>query len=110
MAIDLAGDAGLFLADFAESVVYRPRTGAPRTIQAIVDRSPPGPIAEAPGAQAPTLRLDVLNDSEAGIRAADLDTGGDRVDVAVRPGGPVTTRRIVLLLDGDEAMLRLEVR
>ena len=112
MTLPLAADAALFLADFAEPVVYRPAAELPRTIQAVVDRSPPRGLDEAPGVALPVTRLTVINDPVAGVAAASLDTGLDRFDVPVRCGGPATSRAIVpgQAFTQDAGMLTIEVR
>lgn len=117
MAIDLANDAGVFLNDFAEAVVYRPLVGPPRSIQAIVDREPPAWLreppawlAEADGVLVPQLHVVVRNDEAAGIGADEVDTGGDRVDVPVRVGGTAVTKNVVRIVQQDAGLLRLEVR
>jgi len=108
MTLDLTGDAQTFLHDFGETVTYKPRSGKPRAIKAVVDRSPPAPVE--PGAIAPLATITVANDQHEGIASDQLDTGGDEVDMAVRVGAEPTTRTITALLDQDDGMITLEVR
>jgi hypothetical protein len=116
MTLDLAADAALFLTDFAEAVIYKPRptlavpAPAPRTIQAIVDRNPPAFLMEADGFSVPTIHLVVRNSASAGISSAEVDTGGDQVDVPVRLGEAAVTKSIVRIVQQDAGILRLEVR
>lgn len=110
MPIDLAADAAVFFSDFAETVVYRPREGEPRTIQALVDRDPPEALGEDVTTRTPVLHVTVRNDSVAGITAAEVDTGGDRIDLPLRVGGSATTRPIVGIVRQDAGLVTLEVR
>ncbi len=116
MTLDLASDAALFLGDFGESIVYKPRptqavpSPAPRTITAIVDREPPAFLLEANGLAVPTVHIIVRNSATMGISSDEIDTGGDQVDVALRLGQAATTKRIVRIVQQDAGILRLEVR
>ena len=107
--IDLAADAEAHFGDFAEAITYRPRVGDTRVINAVVNRSPPAPLGP-PGTLAAQLTIAVANSEETGISAAELDTGGDSIDVALRVGGTPETRRIARLAVQDAGILVLEVR
>jgi len=110
MALDLTQDAAVYLSDFGEAVVYRPRAGQPRPIRALVDRSPPAPVAEAPGALAPRIRLVVRNDDRLGVSSREVDTGGDRVEVAVRLGRAPESLAVVRVAAQDAGLVELEAR
>lgn len=106
----LVDDVLAILPDLGEPVVYRPASGAPRTIHALVERLPPEDYAdvEVPG---PVVRITVANHHIYGISSAELDTGRDVVDVAVRAGERPVARPIAGLV-GPHARgaLTLEVR
>jgi hypothetical protein len=116
MTLPLAADGALFLADFAETIVYKPRptqtvpSPAPRTITALVDREPPAFLLEADGLAVPTVHVIVRNSATTGISSSEVDTGGDQMDVALRLGQAAATKRIVRIVSHDAGLLRLEVR
>lgn len=106
MADDVLGT----IADFGESVVYRPRCGAPRTVGAIVERLPAEMFADV-GVSGPVIQITVANDPTTGISSAELDLGRDQVDVAVRVGGEAETRPIGAIVGPhDRGAITLEVR
>lgn len=96
--------------EFAEVIEYYPKVGRPRMINALVDRKPPEQIVEVQRGIAPLLTISVANHATNGISAAELDTGGDRVKLALRCGGKPELRTISKLVDHDSAMLTIEVR
>lgn len=95
-----------------EQVVYVPRTGSPRVIQAIVSRNQLSPISELPGNSRPVVNIviSVQNNAVCGIASTEIDTGGDRVRLSRRKGAPVEDRPIANVISHDAGMLRLEVR
>lgn len=103
----------LLMAQFGESVVYRPREGMPRTLTAIIDREPPQAVI---GTEAPTFKymVTVIADRTAatygGIEATEVDTGGDKIDLAPRPGNAVSSRQVAVVLQSDHGALVLGVR
>ena len=108
MAIDLQADSSTFTADFAESIVYRPLSGIPRTIQALVTRG--SPESMQPHGVAPRFTIMVRNNHRYGIASDEIDTGGDCVDVAERYGETAETRSIASIMSHDPGMLTIEVR
>ena len=138
MAIDLLKDFRKIRVDFQESVTYYPLTGAafggffgsgyfpkvyfpavyfgnggiaaplPRVINAIVDRNP---IAPTPaGSDSPVLHVWVDNDDTTGISSAEIDRGGDRLEVAQVIGKTKVQRVINRILRQTLGWLQLEVR
>mgnify|MGYP007100062069 FL=1 len=103
----------LLMAEMGERVVYRPLNGKPRTITAIVDRNPPEAVS---GTEAPTFNytVTVIADMQAatygGIEAIEIDTGGDKIDLAPRRGNPVASRQVAVVLESDSVALVLGVR
>jgi hypothetical protein len=110
VGLDLAADALRMLADFGETVVYVPREGEERTIQAIVERGDAAPVPGAADGLSPQVRLTVANDATEGIASSELDTGGDRVRAAPRVGGEARTMEITRILYHDSGALVLELR
>lgn len=107
---DIAADAATFVNEFSESVVYRPFGGTARTISALVNRFPPNQLPGVPEASLPSVVLTVRNNATTGISSTELDTGGDRLDVAIRYGETASTREIARLLKSDAGLVVIEVR
>jgi hypothetical protein len=85
-----------------EQVTYHPRSGDARVIRAVVRRNALSPLAEA-SVLSQDLHIGFLNrsmsaaddpDGFGGVSTAELDTGGDMVEIADRVGAP--TRRFPL--------------
>src|SRR4051794_19966417 len=74
---------------FGEQVIYKPRDGASRPINAIVDRQPPERMTPDGEVFMPKIEIEVANNSTSGISAAEMNNGGDKVTVALRKGGIV---------------------
>ena len=108
MPLDMTQDAAIFVADFCESITYRPLDGIPRTIQALVTRG--SPESMQPHGIAPKFTIMVRNDHRHGIASDEIDTGGDRVDIAERYGEMAETRSLASIMSHDPVMLTIEVR
>lgn len=87
--------------EFGEEIVYKPHGGLPRTITAIVNRTPPAPPPGATEVVVPRLTITVENHATRGILLSDCDTGGDLVELAVRAGGTAEERTIGHPLNDD---------
>ena len=108
-----AGTVFLNSDHFAETVTYYPhRFGAaatPRSISAVVVRRQVSTFA--PDEQiVPEFEVHVANSSTTGISSSELNTGGDRIGLAVRIGETATRRTIQDLSEHDEGMLVLLCR
>lgn len=99
-----------FLDEFAEDIKYLPAGGGQREIRAIIDREPPTDLDGAPHGQAPRCTITVANNSTTGISSSEIDTGGDKVELAMRMGETVQQRRITKIASQDAGMMTLEVR
>lgn len=106
--MDISADTDVFFGDFAEWVIYRPLNGIPRSVKAIVDRSPPESMS--PHGLAPRMTVMVANDPSDGISSREIDTGGDMIDVADRVGCDATSRPIAQITSHDEGFITVEVR
>lgn len=93
---------GLF-AEFGESIVYRLAGGGLRSISAIIDRNPPaiyGPNSEV---ILPSFILRLKADPRRGVRASEVNSGGDEVDLIAKVGDQVFTRKTVLQLVSSDS-------
>ncbi len=90
------------LEGWGETVVYRPRGGVPRPVRALVDRSPPAIPVGGMEHVTPQLVVTLEADAVRGVLPAELDTGGDLVEVALRKGGAPEARPITKLLHGED--------
>ena len=79
----LAGDTN----GEAESVVYLPHDGPPRTIRAFVERQTPDGRDGLRPRTVPIVMIVVENDRRRGIASKEIDMNADKVRVAQRPGG-----------------------
>lgn len=98
------GLAPMLLHVHGEPVTYRPRTGPPRTINAIVQYDVPQEANTSP-----ITLVEVSVDPEQGITEAELDQGGDQIELPLRRGGPATRRKIASHTRPVAGMMTLEV-
>lgn len=96
--------------DFAESVVYYPFSGEPRSIDVVVERQQVQLNPEDGDTLTPVFIVHVANDATEGISSDELNVGGDRIELAVRVGETPTLRTVMRLLGHDEGMIDLECR
>jgi hypothetical protein len=88
----LQADAAFIMADVdaipgSEEVVYTKPDGTTRTINAVVQRDPPGRVTPGGELVLPKLSVTVANDATYGITSAEVDArGADRITVAERIG------------------------
>jgi len=91
-----------------ESVSYVAKDGTARSINAIVFRNPP---AEVPGTKvgsSPLIRVFVRNHATHGITS--VNTGGDKLLIADRYGGPAADHYVSKILHQDAGGWMLELR
>ncbi len=96
------------LACGGQTIVYTPRGGVNRSIEAIVDYPGPEEIRRGTGGARPHVEILVRNNSTTGIGSREVDRGGDKVALPVRYGRAAITLRIVGIISQDEAMLTLD--
>jgi hypothetical protein len=100
---------------FAETVTYYPHrfhTAAvrqPREIKAVVIRNQVS-VFNPDETIMTEFEVRVANDATTGISSTELDTGGDRIELAARVGETPTQRTIQYLTEQDEGMLVLICR
>lgn len=94
---------------YGEKIVYRPFGGIPRSITAIVNRDPPESLAGVPGAVAPRLTIEALDHPWEGIPAGTVLINGDKVDVRLKKGGPITTETVTNVIRDDAGSVEIEI-
>ena len=103
MAAGLSVQVGLS----SQTLLYTPRSGTARSIEAIVEYPGPESMDGIRGGSRPHVELLVRNHATLGILARDIDTGGAKVTVPMRRGRAARTLRITQIISHDKAMLRL---
>jgi hypothetical protein len=101
----MAQDAALAFTDpdtFGEAVLYSPKNGTPRTINAVVEREAPVDF-NGEEVKRPQVRITVANHATVGILASAINFGGDTVTVAPVKGGAVVALSVHKVL-GQEWM------
>ncbi len=100
-----------------ETLIYRPGVGPARNVKALVDREPPEAAVEPLRAVSKAIHIAVVNqatdsddDTYGGISAGEIDTGKDRIVIALRVGATPVERGLGSLVEQDGGMIRLEVR
>lgn len=95
--------------EFAEVVAYG-ASGAVsrRSIKAVIFREALGGSEESGGVVTPTFQVHVANSATTGISSAEINLGGDVIDIPVRDGVAASSRRIVAIIDQDEGILVLQ--
>ena len=93
-----------------ETVIYRPKYGGAQTLTAVVDRAPPQFIDQLGEIVSPLVTVRVTNCSLTGIPSADVNTGGDTMDVRVRMDGDLETRAVQHIVTTDGGVTVLAVR
>lgn len=95
---------------FGESIVYYGSGASGRPINAIVVRDPAAILAEIGEVLVQAMIVRVLNSDTGGIDANSIDTGTDRVEVALIADGPVEMRSIVRVLSDANGFTRFLVQ
>lgn len=85
--------APTLMEQFGVTVVYEPRQGSPREVQAMVTWMGLDEPYEMPGVLVPTATVEFLNDAADGVLFSEISKNGDHVRLPDRPGSV----RIVLM-------------
>jgi hypothetical protein len=102
--------APMLLSHFAETVVYYPFSGEPRTIEAIIEREQVQLNPEDGDILTPVFMVHVLNDRTRGVSSDELNVGGDKIELSVRVGDKPTLRTVMRLMGHAGSMIDLECR
>ena len=99
------------VSDFAEAIVYQPRVGSQRSINAVVAREQITALTEDGGQVVlPVWQIHVANDVLLGVSSTELNLGGDKFSFPPRDGQTAVSKTITQLLIQDHGMLVLECR
>lgn len=100
------------LARFGEEVAYMPRTGAARTITAVITRREVQTVDGFEGILAPQVLLEALDDptdeTYGGIDPATAGTS-DKVRMAWMQGGKLENRSVTRRIPSDGGVVRFEI-
>jgi len=94
----------------AKSITYRPRIGLSRNIEAIIEYPGPEAIDGVAGGSRPIMDVFVENKSIKGISSAEVDIGGDELDVPLRYGLTNKEVRIIQIVEQDKAILHVRAQ
>jgi hypothetical protein len=93
--------------EFGEPIVYTPKDGTPKTINALVIREFHENREGMPGTRRDILTVYVLNDADDGV--ATINSGGDTITVAHRIGGATKDYLVKGPILQDRAIWRFEL-
>lgn len=107
----IQSDAALFVAtsDFGETVTYRNKAGATRSISANVYRQPPNRPDQAVSATN-DFTIEVINSATTGISSSEIDLGADKILLSVRIGETARYMSIAQIVSQDTGIMRLKLR
>lgn len=97
-----------FLLPGMECITYFPASGASRQIKAVVQRIEAAQIDDLSGGSREPVQFLVKNDSVDGISSDEVNTGGDKVEIAMRTANMPVILRIVEIVNQDAGMLELK--
>lgn len=110
----LTDDAAYFVdADLvdSESIVYVKRSGATRTINAVVQRRALEDLkSSASRLLVPSIMITVANSTTTGIATSEVDKGSDAVQIPDRLGGTTRTLSILEIVSQDAGMVTYAVK
>ena len=93
-----------------DTIVYRKRSGATRNIKAILDYPGPEDLMGLSGGDRPVIDVYVENNTTSGISPAEIDTGGDKLELPLRIGLANRKVRIIDIPVQDRTILHLRAQ
>jgi len=88
-----------------DTITYYPRNGGSREIRATLEFLGPDTIGTF--SRRPVIDIYIKNNSSSGISSAEVDTGGDKIELPLRYGLAVRKVRIVKIMGQEKALLHL---
>jgi len=99
------------LAEFGEPIRYFLVKGGERSINAIVDRSPPATYDAAGNVVLFEFAVRIYNHPKMGVLASEVNTGGDEVELIDELGNSKPVRKSVMMrLREDSGVIELACR
>ena len=95
---------------FGESIEYHASGSSGRSVNAIVVRDPIAILSEIGDALTGSMIVRVSNNDTDGISSTTIDTGTDRVEIALIEGGGKEMRSIVRVLSDANGFVRFLVQ
>lgn len=99
------------LRHYGEPVVYYFGGGGSRSINAIIERNPPGFYDAAGNVVMPDFTIRIFDDSTTGVRSNEVDTGGDEIELVEEFGDVANTKKTVIkVMSQDSGVITLAVK
>ena len=98
----------LHLLPGCEWVDYIPATGSRRKIRAVITRLEAEPMPDVEGGSFPGFEVLVENDGTNGITSLEIDTGGDKIEIAKKVNRPPAVLRLTEIINHDAGMMLLK--
>ena len=93
-----------------DTIVYRKRSGITRNIKAVLEYPGPEELMRLSGGNRPVIDVYVENNITRGISPAEIDTGGDKLELPLRIGLTNKKVRIIDIPDQDRTILHLRAQ
>ena len=90
-----------------DTITYIPISGSTRSIKAILEWPGAEEIMGLTGGSRPIVNIYLENHISQGISAAEIDTGGDKIDLPLRYGLDNSRVRIIEIVAQDRTILHL---
>lgn len=101
----------VLLAQFGEPITYHLNAGGDRSIDAIIERSPPAFYNAAGEVVLPDFAIRIYNDCKTGVLASEVDIGGDEVSLIEELGDSVLARKTVIkMVSQDSGVIHLMLK
>jgi hypothetical protein len=89
--------------NFGEPVTYHFRGGGERELKAIIDRDPPAIYDAGGNVVMPEFTIRFSQQCGGGIKANEIDTGGDEVSLIAKIGEMIPVRKTVLQMQSQDS-------
>lgn len=88
-----------------ERVTYIPRSGSRRQIKVVVSRPGDENLPGVENGGSPHFEILVKNDSVKGISSSEINTGGDKIEIAMRVAESPKSVRITSIINEDAGFM-----
>ena len=90
-----------------DTITYYPRNGGSRSVNATLEFLGAEDTGTLMDSKRPVVDVFVKNNSSGGISSAEVDTGGDKIEVPLRYGLSVRKIRIIDIVGQEKALMHL---